>query len=196
MAISNYTELKAAIADFMNRSEMTTAQVENFVGLVEADLKNDVRVRAMEAQTAVTLTSQTLAAPSAMIDARALTVNGFKYEYATPEMYAEHRRWGSASKMFTQIGSNFLVNGTGAAILTYTEALPALSVTSTNYVLTQAPDVYLYGACAHAAQYYQDPANLERFKALYMGGVNRLNQREKNARFSGSRLAISPEVWE
>jgi len=196
MAISNYAELKSAIADFMNRSDMTTAQQENFVSLCEADIRNDVRVRAMEATTAVTLTQQTFAAPTLMLEARELSVDGKGFYYETPEVYKIKRIYSPSSRMFTSVGSNFVINATsGVVSLTYYEAPAALTGTATNYILTYAPDIYLYGACAHAAQYYQDPANLERFKALYLGGLKRINEREKNARFSG-RLHVSPTLGE
>lgn len=196
MALANYAELKTAIADFMNRSEMTTAQQETFVALAEADIRNDVRVREMEATTAVTLTQQTFAAPTLMLEARELSVDGKPYQYVTPELYKVKRIYSPSSYMFTSIGGNFIVNAvTGTARVTYWEAPAALSGTATNYILTYAPDVYLYGACAHAAQYYQDPANLERFKALYLGGIKRLNEREQKARFAG-RLHVSPTLGE
>lgn len=199
MAISTYAELKSAVADFMNRSDMTTAQVENFVSLCEADIRNDVRVRAMETSTAVTITNLTMPAPTLMLEARELTIDDYQYKFVPLDIFTAHRKAGSASKVFTQKGSNFLVNAGGTAVvnLTYLEAPAALTTsTATNYILTQAPDVYLYGSCAHAAQYYQDPANLERFKTLYLGGVKRLNDREARAKFSGSPLAIYPANME
>jgi hypothetical protein len=196
MAISTYADLKAAVADFMNRSEMTTAQQENFISLCEADIRNDVRVREMEATTSVTLTQQTLAAPTLMLEAREVHVEGRPYTYHTPELYRIKRIYSPSTYMFTSIGSNFIINASsGVASLTYYEAPAALTGTATNYILTYAPDVYLYGACAHAAQYYQDAANLERFKALYLGGVKRLNEREQNARFTG-RLHVNPTLGE
>ena len=199
MAISTYAELKSAVADFMNRSDMTTAQVENFISLCEADIRNDVRVRAMEATTAVTITGITMPAPTLMLEARELTIGDYQYEMVPLDIFTAHRKAGTGSKVFTQKGSNFLVNTGGTAVvnLTYLEAPAALTTsTATNYILTYAPDVYLYGSCAHAAQYYQDPANLERFKTLYLGGVKRLNDREARAKFSGSPLAIYPANME
>ena len=194
MAIANYGELKSAIADFMNRSDMTTAQTEYFVTLVEADIRNDVRIRAMEATTAITVTSQTVPAPAAMLDARELAVGGYAYQFVPKSIYTDVRKGGGSSKVFTSHGQNFLVNigdTTAVVDLTYTAALDAFTAsTNTNYILTTAPDVYLYGACAHASQYYQDAANLERFKALYMGAIDRLNKRENKARWAGSMLQI------
>lgn len=199
MAISTYAELKDAVKDFMNRSDMTTAQVENFISLCEADIRNDVRVRAMEASTAVTVAAITMPAPTLMLEARELTINDFMYEMVPLEVFTAHQRAGKPSRVFTQKGQNFFVNKTGTAVvnLTYIEAPAALTTsTATNYILSYAPDVYLYGSCAHAAQYYQDPANLERFKTLYLGGVKRLNDREARAKFSGSPLAIYPANME
>ena len=199
MAISNYGELKDAVKDFMNRSDMTTAQVENFVSLCEADIRNDVRVRAMETSTAVTVTGITMPAPTLMLEARELTIGGWQYEMVPLDVFTAHRKAGTGSKVFTQRGASFLVNNGETAVvsLTYLEAPAALTTsTATNYILTYAPDVYLYGTCAHAAQYYQDPANLERFKTLYLGGVKRLNDREARAKFSGSPLAIYPANME
>ena len=192
MPLSTLSELRTSIAYFMNRSDMTTAQQDTFVALVESDIRNDVRVRAMEDQTTVALTSQTLPSPTLLLEARQLLVDGWRHEYRTPEAYDAYRLIGGVNRIYTQIGQTFLVNSTGSARLTYTKALEALTAgTNTNYVLTQAPDVYLYGACAHAAQYYQDAGNLERFKALYLGAVKRLNDREQQARYSGP-LQIYP----
>ena len=197
MAINTFGTLKAAIADFMNRSDMTTAQAENFVALVEADIRNDCRVRAQRVTTAITATGQTVPHPTLMIEADEFQIDGYGYEYVPKEVFTQHRKAGSSSRVFTSVGSNFWANlgdgDTNVVDLTYTQAFDAFTAdTNTNYILTYAPDVYLYGACAHAAQYYQDAGNLERFKALYLGAVKRLNDREKNAAWSGSSLQIYP----
>lgn len=197
MAIDTFGALKTAIADFMNRSDMTTAQAENFVALTESDLRNDVRVRAQRVTTAITATGQSFSHPALMLEADELRIDGYGYELVNQEDYTKHRKAGTSSRVFTSLGSSFQVNVgdgvTNVLTLTYIEALAAFTAsTNTNYVLTYAPDVYLYGACAHAAQYYQDAANLERYKALYLGAVKRLNEREQAASWSGSMLQIYP----
>lgn len=199
MPLNTYGELKSAIADFMNRSDMTTLQVETFVSLAETDIRNDVRVREMETTTAVTVTGSTFAAPALMLEARELQVEGWNYEFVPKDVFSAVQRNGASSHVFTQVGTNFLINrsGTAAVALTYLSAPESLSgSTATNYILTYAPDVYLYGACSHAASYYGDDAALQKYKALYMGAKDRLNARESRAKVSGSMLQIYPATRE
>jgi hypothetical protein len=48
MAISTYTELKSTIANWLNRSDLTSEISDDFIKLVEADLNAKLRIRQME----------------------------------------------------------------------------------------------------------------------------------------------------
>ena len=50
MALSNYTGLKASIADFLNRDDLT-AVIPDFITLAEAQINRDVRHFKMEARS-------------------------------------------------------------------------------------------------------------------------------------------------
>ena len=50
MALTNYTGLKASIADFLNRDDLTSV-IPDFVALAEAQINRDVRHWRMEART-------------------------------------------------------------------------------------------------------------------------------------------------
>ena len=45
MALTNYTELKASIANWLNRTDLTTEISEDFITLAEADFNAKLRVR-------------------------------------------------------------------------------------------------------------------------------------------------------
>ncbi len=47
MALSTYTELKASIANFLNRSDLTTEIEDDFIKLTEADFNAKLRIRQM-----------------------------------------------------------------------------------------------------------------------------------------------------
>ena len=51
MALTNYTTLKAAIANFLARDDLTS-EIDDFIDLTEADFNRRLRIRAMEANTA------------------------------------------------------------------------------------------------------------------------------------------------
>ena len=55
MALSTYTELKSSIANFLNRSDLTTEIQDDFIKLVEADMNAKLRIRQMEQNDDVTI---------------------------------------------------------------------------------------------------------------------------------------------
>ena len=52
MALSNYTGLKASIADFLNRDDLT-AVIPDFITLAEAQINRDIRHFKLEARSSV-----------------------------------------------------------------------------------------------------------------------------------------------
>ena len=70
MALSTYTELKASVANFLNRSDLTTEIQDDFIKLTEADFNAKLRIRQMEQIDDVTINSETVTVPSGFIEAR------------------------------------------------------------------------------------------------------------------------------
>ena len=62
MALSNYTELQASVADFLNRSDLTSV-IPDFVTMAEADLNRTLRVREMSVRTRAPIDSQYVKLP-------------------------------------------------------------------------------------------------------------------------------------
>lgn len=194
MALSTYAELKAAIATQLNRIDLTTPIVD-FVTLAEADIRRDVRIQEMEALATGTLTGETLAFPTRFVLARRLAIDGDVYAYETPEVYQVESDAGNTdSNMYTIIGTNFYILGGAsgdAYSLLYLASLAAFSGASdTNTLLTNAPDVYLYGACKHGAIYLKDDADAAKYAGAYQAAVTRLNGRDAQKKYSGSALAV------
>ena len=70
MALTNYTELKASLANWLNRSDLTTEIADDFITLAEADFNSKLRVRAMIAQVSITVNAETVALPTDFLQAR------------------------------------------------------------------------------------------------------------------------------
>ena len=88
MALSTYTELKASIANFLNRSDLTTEIQDDFIKLTEADFNAKLRIRQMEQIDTITIDSETESVPTGFIAVRSfyILLSSFKYplEYITP----------------------------------------------------------------------------------------------------------------
>ena len=193
MALSNFGELKTAIASWLNRSDLA-ATIPDFVKLAEADIRRDVRVQAMESLTTGTLTGETLAHPTGYIEARRLTLDGHVYEYRIPSDYTEAVRVSSTEYVYTSIGSNFYIlngaNGDSYA-LTYSAAFAALSADSdTNWLLTNVPDVYLFASLRWGAVYLRDTEATTTYLAMYLSAAKRISGLEHAAAYSGSRVVV------
>jgi hypothetical protein len=193
VAINTYATLKTSVASWVNRSDLT-ASIPDFVTLAEADIRRDVRVQAMESVATGTLTGETLAHPTRFIEARRLTLGGYAYEYRTPADYTELVRVSSQDTVYTSIGDAFyILNGKSgdSYSLTYWAAFAAFSADAdTNWLLANAPDIYLFGALRYAAIFMADDAAMTRNLAMYLSAAKRVSSQEHRSAYSGSTITV------
>jgi len=161
MALTTYTELKAAIADYAARSDLTT-QIADFITLAETmfnhgDDENGfppLRVREMETTTTSTPSSGSITLDTDFLEMRRVTsVDDPRrvLEYAPPEWIdlAYPTSDTGYPSFYTIIGSSLIVRPVGSSDIAYTyyEKIPALSGSNaTNWLLTKSPNAYLFGA--------------------------------------------------
>jgi hypothetical protein len=193
MAISNYAELKTAIATWAVRSDLAS-RVADFVTLAEAEIRKDVRCQAMETLASGTLTGETLDFPAGFIWAKRLKVNRYVQEYMAPADYSDLSEQDDTSARFTIIGQSiYILNGASgdSYSLIYWKAFTAFSADAdTNWLLTNHPDVYLWCGCKQAAIATKNVPEIARMDGLYRSAVDRVNRSEWFAGASGSPLAV------
>ena len=84
MAVNTYTALKAAIANWLNRSDLSDEIADDFITLTEADYNAKLRIRQMEQIDSITIDSETETVPSGFISARSFYIlSGSKYTLTT-----------------------------------------------------------------------------------------------------------------
>ena len=80
MALTTYTELKTSIADWLNRSDLTN-QIDDFIGLAEADFNAKLRIRQMEQNDDVTLNAELVTVPTGFIAVRSFHILSASTKY-------------------------------------------------------------------------------------------------------------------
>ena len=71
MALSTYTELKTSIANWLNRTDLTSEIAEDFIVLAEKDFNSKLRIRKMNATDAsFTINAETVALPTGFLQLR------------------------------------------------------------------------------------------------------------------------------
>jgi hypothetical protein len=194
--ITNYATLQSAVADYLNRQDLTS-QIQTFIQFVEADLSTRLRCREMIVEDTLTSTLSDIPVPADWLEAINLKIDGGKSplryitlddaDIVTTEMFY------TQPNFYTIVDGNIrLVPAPGQnqdIDLIYYAKIPSLSdAVTTNWLLTKAPDVYLYGALVHAAPFLVDDQRIGVFGQFYSQRVEALTQDSQRALHSGSPL--------
>lgn len=184
MSISTYTELKAAIASWLAREDLTSF-IPDFITLFEASACRELRVRPAEATATLTPSSGAAALPADFLAMRRLTWTGSPnrdLEYVHPAWFAQNYPIAAAGTpaVYTIEGGTLKVrpvSGTPLELL-YRAKTPTVS-SALNWLFTNHPDVYLFGSLAEAAMFNKDPENA----ALWEGRRDKVYQSIKGVDF-------------
>jgi len=207
MAISNYTELKTAVANWLDRDDLTD-RIPEFIALSEARFNRILRLRSMESKyTANTVAGQrNLALPASYIQMRNFQVNTLPLttlSYVTPEIY--DRVWGGSTsgtpKFYTILANEVSFGPIPATVqevemLFYKKFDNLGSATtsgypdSVNWLITNAPDIYLYGSMLEAEPFIMNDERVQLWAAALQRGISDLQEQDDKDRHSGSALRV------
>ena len=206
MALTNYTTLKASIANWLNRSDLSDEIADDFIVLTEADFNSKLRVRKMIASADVTINAETAALPTGFLQVRDFYIlsGSTKYplRYMTPSQMDQVKGTSTTGipQAYTILGDNFRFmprpDSTYTGKLNFYKSFTSLSNSNTtNYILTSHPSIYLYGALFHAANFLGgiNPQQVQTWQQMYGTAMERLEQNDREDQFSGSPLQIRSE---
>lgn len=192
MALTTYSELRASIANFLARDDLTD-YIPDFITLFECAAARKLRVRPTETEATVTMSSGSGSLPSGYLGYKRVTWNG---DTARELTYA-HPSWLKAAypsndegppNFFTIEGSTLKVRPLSDEniLLLYYARNSAVSA-SLNWLYSAYPDVYLFGSLCEAEGFVKDDARL----ALWKARRDEVFQEIKSVNFNeGSGLAV------
>jgi hypothetical protein len=188
MSIANFADLRTQIASWLNRTDLTTAQLSLFVATAESDIRNDVETRESELLATGTMLGDGFLAPTGYLSTRTLVVDGHFYSYLTPEQYAAKVDAESTERYYTVNGDAFSViggDGLDYELLYLGEVTALVADGDSNWILANAPTIYLWAGCKYGAVFLRDPGGATGYDTLYKEAVSRLNMREREAKYAG-----------
>jgi len=198
MAITNYGELKSAVGDFLNRSDLTSV-IPTFIDFAEADFNRNLKVRQMVARAEAVIDTRFSAVPSDFVEAKDLViVTGTPVtplQFVTQQEMAQIRNTEITSagkpKYFSIVGGQFEVcptpDGEYDLEMSYFAKIDALeSDSDTNWLLTDYPDLYLYTSLTHSAPYLKDDERTALWGSLANKVKEELIARDQSASYTGS----------
>jgi hypothetical protein len=166
MAITTYAELKTAIGDWLDKSNLTS-YTGDFITLAEGYLNRNLMHRKMVTSTDLTPTSNVCTLPSDYLNYIRVVEKasirrdlGFITPSAADQMYAD--RASGISSHFTIIGDELTAFplSTNDIELTYKQKIPALSDANTsNWLLSTSPELYLRAAQFQALTFINETSS-------------------------------------
>lgn len=208
MALSTKSELAATLADWINRQDLTT-QIPTFIQLCEAKIARVLR-RATK-RASLTIATPAVALPADCAELRSIRLVSGSPGLDTPitigtvEMLADARaRWGNASgrpERAAIVDGEILFapnpDASYTAEITYFEKLvPLTDATSSNQVLLDAPDVYLYGTLAEMELYLKHDERFPIWKSQAREAMTELEtERQRSEMGASLRPARLPRVF-
>ena len=201
MALDTYANLKTAIADWLDRSDLT-ARIPDFIALAEARLNRELRIRPMEVRSTLTLTAgqRYFALPGGYLQMRNIQLNTnpvTPLEYITPEML--DRLYGSNTsgkpKAYSLIGDEIQLAPIPDSAYTlevayYEKFTPLSTDVTTNWLTENAPDVLLYGALIEAEPFVKNDERMPLWLNAYKEAIDKIQKADDRDRHSGSQMRV------
>ena len=185
MALANYGDLKTAVAKYLQRSDLTT-YIPDFVTLCQAKVARVLRTLDIQTTRSSTLSTETLTLPSDFLELVTLHLtysgNVVYPDYVTPERMKQIKTTtptvtGIPLAYTIHLGKTEYYPGPQAGttfteVMAYYQRITAFSADGdVNWLLTNYPDIYLYGSLSEAEAFVKDDARIQIWKSLYQEAV-------------------------
>jgi hypothetical protein len=197
MPITTYAELQSSITDTLNRDDLDTV-APDFIKLAEADMQRRLRHWRMEKRSTAEIDTQYSAIPADFLEVIRFYITSNDTRPLELISQAElldrkYRNLNTSGKpayyaiTAGEIEVYPVPDGTYTAELYYYSTIPALSDSNTsNWLLENYPDAYLYSSLVHSAPYLRDDARIQMWAALSQSAIDAINQESESSKFGGS----------
>lgn len=193
-----YAGLQASVADWLNRADLT-AQIPDFIAMAEARFNRELRVNEMLRRYTTTATSDYVALPADWLSHVSIVVTGDStitkpLQYLSNEEFNRVRLQGLSGgfRYYTIQDSNIVLlpamsSGSVTLEIFYYAKIPSLAANASNWLLTRAPDLYLFASLMSAEAYLQNDERVQQWAAGMQNALEALKlESERSKRPEGA----------
>lgn len=199
MSITTYSELKTALANFSNRTDLTS-YVDDFIDLCESEMQVRFKLMEFEGDTTLTVTAGVATLPSGWLGARSVVWQSNPertLRYVSPDRLEQilASNEPGVANYYTITGTQmrFADDADGTVQVIYHAKFTPLSDSNTsNGILSEYPGAYLYGSLKHLAAFMRDADGATGYDAMFkeIAGLITLNNTQR--KYAGVTLEVRP----
>ncbi len=193
-----FATLKTDVADYLHRTDLTP-KMATFIALAEAALFRELQIKDLSVSVTGTTTGEYATLPADFGTVVRLTATVGDSEYNLDYKAKDYTTTLTYPNSYSLENNKLRIFGTStgqAYTLYYIANIAPLSDTNTtNWLLTNAPDLYLYATAMEAAKYIKDVNEIQMLAPMVSSlveSVRRLSER-KGQPTSGS-MQIKPRL--
>lgn len=205
---TTWTELKANIADWLNRDDLTT-QIPEFIGYAERRFNRTLRVPEMESDVTASSSGALITLPTDFLAMRSLYINGTNQLTMLRQMELGDLRakysaeeTGTPAFFALQNGNELVLapapTSSLAYVLNYWKKIPALGASvADNWLLLAHPDIYRSATLAEAYLFLRDNDGASMWEAKTSAALEELTTagyRKANARNRAGLTSDLPSI--
>lgn len=198
MSLDTFDNLKIEIIDWSHRGGLD-GKIDSFISLAETEMYSNptkvLKVRSGEtlATGTASTSSRFLALPTGFIDMRRVRINTttgfFRLSYRTPEQLVSTDGPGRP-RFFTvtdQIEFDTVPDEAYTLEFQYMAEFTALSTSNqTNPILTNEPNIYLFGALKQAFVYATDEQEAMKYHVMFIDAIKGANKKYNAGKYGQS----------
>ncbi len=202
-----YAELKTQIADYLNRSDLTS-QLDGFIKNTEAEVNRKLRHKDMIKRARAVADNQYLQLPGDWLGAINIDLQGTSPSVSLKQLSLESMDdYRTANDDPTGQPVYFAIDGDTMELaptpdqaydlqLVYFAEVPPLGANNAeNFLSRTAPDVYLYGALKHASIFLMEDERLPIFVAYFEKAIEELRQQQAKAEYHKGSLILKRRTY-
>jgi hypothetical protein len=202
MSLTNYSDLKTTVANYLGRSDLTS-QIPDFISLAEIRLNRNLRIRQMlkNATASTTGGDPTVGLPSDFLELRDIYIAGnprITLSYMSPSAFSRDARADQSGRpvFYTLTGAEFVLaplpDTNYTLTMLYFAKPTALSDSNqSNVFMANAADALLYGALVEAEPYLMNDARIQVWSGYYQNALDSLNVSDESSAYSGVPLTMT-----
>jgi hypothetical protein len=201
MALANYPDLLASVAAWLNRTDLT-AVIPDFVTLAEERIARDLRIRKQVVNTTLSTvaSTQSVTLPSDFLEIENISITSTSPYVAlsvvTPEIMDRKypaTYWTGQPAVYCLLGDTIQFGPTPDSVYTisldYYQRLN-IATSTTNWLLTNYPSIYLNACLVEGAAYLMDADKAQAYDARYRAAVDMLQTTDDGSLRSGSAMRV------
>ena len=201
MAITSYSTLISAVKTYLNRSDISDAQIKEFISLAEASFNRVLRTRNQITRSTSDISTQFVSQPTDLLELYNIQLNSnpiVRLEQVSLSKMDELKSASSTTgkpRYFAITGADLefypAPDTTYEIEVIYYKTIAPLSDSNTdNFLLTNQVDIYLFGTLVQAEPWLMNDERIGVWGALLGKGIEELRISDQRAQTESGTIVM------